>query len=110
MDNRILHCCINLVGLFFLIVLPQSSRAHGVAEGDAAFIEEASGSHLMHGERPNSGGAFTSCSLGDEHALASGVFTAPFDGSHGWYWENRGAETVTVVLQASGFYHEFYMP
>jgi hypothetical protein len=33
-----------------------------------------------------------------------GNFVAPFGGIHGWYWENRGTELVTVRLQSSGFY------
>lgn len=33
-----------------------------------------------------------------------GAFTAPFGGIHGWYWANRGAETVTVEIKASGFF------
>jgi len=41
---------------------------------------------------------------------ASGTLTAPFPGIHGWYWENPGAEEVTVTLKSAGFYniaHEF---
>lgn len=41
---------------------------------------------------------------------ASGTLTAPFSGIHGWYWQNTGAEPVTVTLTSSGFYnlsHEF---
>ena len=41
---------------------------------------------------------------------ASGTLTAPFPGIHGWYWENPGAEEVTVTLTSAGFYniaHEF---
>jgi hypothetical protein len=34
----------------------------------------------------------------------SGVLTAPFAGIHGWYWENPGAERVTVSLVSAGFY------
>jgi hypothetical protein len=34
----------------------------------------------------------------------SGSFTAPFTGIHGWYWENRGTDSVTVSLRTSGFY------
>lgn len=34
----------------------------------------------------------------------SGVFTAPFGGRHGWFWENRGASTVTVRLQSRGHF------
>ncbi len=32
-----------------------------------------------------------------------GSFHAPFTGIHGWFWENRGFDTVTVRLFASGF-------
>jgi hypothetical protein len=35
---------------------------------------------------------------------ASGSFTAPFSGIHGWYWENRGAEAAIVKLRTAGFY------
>ncbi len=33
-----------------------------------------------------------------------GVYIAPFTGIHGWFWENRGFEEVTVRLSAAGFY------
>jgi hypothetical protein len=33
-----------------------------------------------------------------------GTFVAPFDGVHGWYWENRGTEEVEIVLEATGFF------
>ncbi|MEM8766736.1 MAG: hypothetical protein AAGE43_04785 [Pseudomonadota bacterium] len=32
-----------------------------------------------------------------------GTYLAPFSGIHGWFWENRGDETVFVELHASGF-------
>lgn len=35
---------------------------------------------------------------------ADGMFTAPFAGIHGWYWENPNADPVTVRLTTSGFY------
>jgi hypothetical protein len=41
---------------------------------------------------------------------ASGTLTAPFSGIHGWFWENRTAQPVTVTLESAGFYnlaHEF---
>ena len=41
---------------------------------------------------------------------ASGTLTAPFPGIHGWYWENKTDQPVTVTLQTAGFYnlaHEF---
>ncbi|MGH1471700.1 MAG: hypothetical protein ACRBCS_10935 [Cellvibrionaceae bacterium] len=33
-----------------------------------------------------------------------GSYTAPFSGIHGWYWENRSANEVTLELNTSGFY------
>ena len=36
---------------------------------------------------------------------SQGNFVAPFTGIHGWYWENRGSELVTVRLSSSGFYN-----
>ena len=35
-----------------------------------------------------------------------GVLVAAFDGSHGWFWRNRGSETVTVTLTTTGEYVE----
>lgn len=58
----------------------------------------------MHGERVNDGDNFTSYWQGRNESAAKGAFEAPFDGTHGWYWRNRGDETVTIVLQTSGFY------
>jgi len=58
----------------------------------------------MHGERFNDGDNFTSYWQGRNEPAAKGAFEAPFDGTHGWYWRNRGDETVTIVLQTSGFY------
>ena len=37
-------------------------------------------------------------------AQGQGNFVAPFEGIHGWYWENRGSELVIVTLNSSGFY------
>lgn len=73
-------------------------------------VEGGSVSFDMHGERPNANGAFTSFWLGDNQSEARGTFAAPFTGTHGWYWENKGSETVTVVLTTHGFYSGLYMP
>lgn len=35
-----------------------------------------------------------------------GTLVAAFDGSHGWFWRNRGSETLTVTLRTSGEYQE----
>jgi hypothetical protein len=34
----------------------------------------------------------------------SGALTAPFDGVHGWYFQNSSSHPVTVRLHISGFY------
>ena len=35
---------------------------------------------------------------------AHGTYTAPFTGTHGWYWENPGTGYVTLQLTTAGFY------
>ena len=43
---------------------------------------------------------------------SDGMFTAPFSGIHGWYWENAGANPVTIKVTTAGFYtaaHQFTM-
>jgi hypothetical protein len=35
---------------------------------------------------------------------AFGSLLAPFDGIHGWYWENPGGTPITVKLKTAGFY------
>lgn len=65
----------------------------------------------MHGEPPNAGkDEFTSYWIGRDQQQASGNFTAPFKGTHGWYWQNTGATPVTITLTTQGFYGDLYMP
>lgn len=33
-----------------------------------------------------------------------GTYIAPFSGIHGWFWENRGTDDVTLNLISAGFY------
>jgi hypothetical protein len=41
----------------------------------------------------------------------SGQLVAAFDGHHGWFWRNRGTDTVTVTLKVTGDYQELkHMP
>ena len=37
---------------------------------------------------------------------ATGSYTAPFTGIHGWYWQNRTDKPVTLKLSATGFFTE----
>jgi len=36
--------------------------------------------------------------------IPSGVFTAPWDGIHGWYLKNDSPKDVVVKLELAGFY------
>jgi hypothetical protein len=63
--------------------------------------------HDFHGERPggaSDGGPAEESFDKRDRQRASGSFTAPFSGIHGWYWENPGGEPITVRLTSSGFY------
>ena len=37
-------------------------------------------------------------------AAQHGTYVAPYDGIHGWFWENRGQRQVTVKLHSEGFF------
>ena len=41
-----------------------------------------------------------------EAAQKRGGYTAPYDGIHGWYWENKTDRDITVKLSAAGFFAE----
>lgn len=62
----------------------------------------------MHGEAPYAGDAFTSYWADTAKESAAGVFVAPVDGTHGWFWRNRGEGPVEVTVKTSGFYQELY--
>lgn len=59
--------------------------------------------HDFHGELdgdPNKVTSFDKSNRQDDY----GAFAAPFNGIHGWYWENPGGEPITITLTSSGFY------
>lgn len=60
----------------------------------------------FHGE-PKGAAAdvFTSFEKGTKPA-AQGDFEAPFEGIHGWYWKNRGTESLSLHLKTSGVYEQ----
>ena len=65
----------------------------------------------MHGERTDAAkDEYTSYWIEKIQKEASGTFTAPFDGSHGWYWLNRGKAPVTVQVTVAGFQEKLYRP
>ena len=77
-------------------------------EGDTVqYTWSASGRTLeyeFHGEPEGAApGVFTSYKK-SAGASDSGSKQAPFTGTHGWYWENKGTSSVTVSLKTSGIY------
>jgi len=65
----------------------------------------------MHGERTGAAkDEYTSYWIEKSKKEASGTFTAPFDGTHGWYWLNRGSEPVTVQVEVTGFQEKLFFP
>lgn len=65
----------------------------------------------MHGERPDvKGGAWTSYAVESAQQQAEGTFIAPFDGTHGWYWQNRSDQPVDVEVEVVGFQADLYRP
>jgi hypothetical protein len=65
----------------------------------------------MHGEVVGAkANEYTSHLKGRSTADSHGAFVAPFDGTHGWYWRNRGTQPVTVTVKTSGFYEKLYRP
>ncbi len=65
----------------------------------------------FHGEKLDAKkDEYTSYWIDGAMANASGSFTAPFDGKHGWYWLNRGDKPVTVTVKVSGFYKDLFRP
>lgn len=58
--------------------------------------------HTEVAGRPNASDTFER----GEAAEGSGFYTAPYDGIHGWYWENLNDSDVTISLDAAGFFSE----
>lgn len=57
----------------------------------------------MHGT-PRGGGKETSYKTARGVGSDEGVMTAGFDGTHGWFFRNRGSQPVTITLRTNGAY------
>ena len=58
--------------------------------------------HDTHGDNPQK--QFISYKKGTGVEGDAGELVADFDGSHGWFWRNRGQSEITVTIKASGAY------
>ncbi|MBA4782016.1 MAG: transmembrane anchor protein [Rhizobiales bacterium] len=59
----------------------------------------------MHGT-PVGGGKESSYKAERGVGGQEGTLTAGFDGTHGWFWRNRGTQPVTITLKVEGAYSE----
>ena len=66
------------------------------SEGGPVFLE-------IHGD-PTGGDPYSSYETLLSIQSGEGGLTAPFDGSHGWYFRNDNATDVTVVVETEGYY------
>lgn len=58
----------------------------------------------LHGEPlGDTSGYFESYAIATINEM-KGSFTAPFDGSHGWYWKNKSSKPIAVQLMVKGKY------
>lgn len=56
----------------------------------------------MHGHPFEGGTALTESYAIDTAPAMQGRYVAPFTGIHGWFWQNRTMQPVTLTLDASG--------
>lgn len=62
--------------------------------------------HDTHAEETGVANSTHSYKKGRGVAGDEGTLQAAFDGSHGWFWRNRGSEPVTITLTTSGAYSD----
>jgi hypothetical protein len=58
----------------------------------------------MHADNPST--KYHGYTKGQGVRADSGSLVAAFDGMHGWFWRNRGRDSVTVTLRTKGAYTE----
>ncbi|MDO8877886.1 MAG: transmembrane anchor protein [Pseudolabrys sp.] len=68
-------------------------------------VEGGTVNYDLHGT-PKGGGKEQSYKAARGVASDKGVLTAGFDGTHGWFFRNRGSAPVTVKLTTTGAYKE----
>ena len=92
----------------------QEVKAHMQAGASYVFEWSSEGGPVkvdMHGEKVNAPeGEFTSYWEERELTGGKGSFTAPFEGTHGWYFRNKGDTPVTVKVRTTGFYKDLFKP
>jgi len=76
-------------------------------EGEKAFyVWAVEGGVVDYDTHGDDGGRSLSYVKGRAIAADQGELTAAFTGNHGWYWRNRGAVGVKLVLSTRGAYSD----
>ena len=92
----------------------QEVKAHMVKGDSFIFQWSSTGGPIkaeMHGEATGAtDGSFTDYWKELEITGGQGDFTAPFDGTHGWYFRNKGETPITVKVKTVGFYKDLFKP
>ncbi|QHS12976.1 hypothetical protein [Shewanella sp. Arc9-LZ] len=68
-----------------------------ITDGTALFVD-------LHGEPKGDTSGYYESYVIATSADMKGSFTAPFAGSHGWYWKNKSNQPVAVQLLVKGQY------
>jgi hypothetical protein len=87
-------------GVEYKLALPKASQVQYSWSVDGGVVN-----YNMHGT-PAIRGREKTYKANRDVANDAGLLTAGFDGVHGWYFRNRGAQPVTITLQTSGPYPE----
>ncbi len=69
-----------------------------------SWVADAELYYDMHAEPAGLGEEYAESFEQGSESSRMGSFHAPFTGIHGWFWENRSLNTITVELHSSGFY------
>ena len=92
----------------------QEVKAHMVKGDSFVFQWASTGGPVkaeMHGEKAGAtDDSFTDYWKELELTGGQGDFTAPFDGTHGWYFRNKGETPVTIKVKTVGFYKDLFKP
>jgi hypothetical protein len=78
-----------------------------LAAGEAMLFDWRAGTEVLYDFHAEPDGAAPGYAESVDKGRArrrAGSYVAPFDGIHGWFWQNRGQEAVTVRLVTRGYY------
>lgn len=86
-------------GVEYKFAMPQYAKMtyEWISDGEPLYFD-------LHGEpEGDTTGYFESYTIATNNEV-KGSFTAPFAGSHGWYWKNKTDKPIAVQLMVKGEY------